>query len=68
MEDRLQEEYKRLRERASNCHPRDMTGYFMAQQAIAWVIDPTMAMAPSELMRGGSHTTIVSTPPASNSD
>ena len=50
MQDRLKEELDRLHERAANCHPRDMTGYFMAQQAIAWAMDPTMAMSPSELM------------------
>lgn len=52
MSDRINEEYMRIRTLCANAHPKDYTGLFMAQQALAWALDPSQAAAPSELIAG----------------
>lgn len=52
MNERINEEFERLRSLLGKAHPKDYTGLFMAQQALAWALDPNQAAAPSDLIEG----------------
>lgn len=50
MNERINEEFERLRSLLGKAHPKDYTGLFTAQQALA--LDPNKAAAPSDLIEG----------------